>query len=217
MEPIHEGSQLHDHHRNVMKADTIVPMNASPTVDDIKTLGDGEDINDEIIRAVLGLKINEIKTTRNFRVLDPSHFSRHLRDALGLKQINSGWQCMLTPLHHDGRYYRHWTLISVDFEEGFCTHMDSIFDSERDDRTMTRILAFLQVSGCSRDWTWDKATVAQQSGDDNNCAIHVMVKATALLAGKPLPDKVAGLEMRVEYAGYLYAAFWKNYCEANAV
>ena len=45
-----------------MEGILIGSMGACLVRDDIKTLGADQDVNDEVIRAVLGLKIDEIKT-----------------------------------------------------------------------------------------------------------------------------------------------------------
>ena len=46
---------------------------ASPTKREIKFLLSGHDINDEIIRAVLGLHLASLPEPRTFQVMDPSY------------------------------------------------------------------------------------------------------------------------------------------------
>ena len=45
-----------------MEGIRIGSIGACPVLSDIKTLRAGQDVSDEVIRAVLGMKIDEIKT-----------------------------------------------------------------------------------------------------------------------------------------------------------
>ena len=189
----------------------IGSLNACPVLTDIKTLSPGQDINDEVIRTVLGQKLKDIKPERNIRVLDPSHFSQAKREAIGLKKVETDLECMLIPIHHDKD--QHWTLVSVDFGKKTITHMDSSKSLERNFKTKPKVIKFLSASGISSDFEWLVAKVVQQQG--RHCAIHVMVNAIALLEGSSLPDEVSGPAKRLEYTQYILAAFWKNFCTAN--
>lgn len=186
-------------------------LGGRPEKRDMQTLRMGHDINDEIIRTILGLELSKMTEPRRFQVVDPSFISPVWNDVDRSLQIYDSTHQLLISLHHpiDGIFQKeeHWTLTEINLDEKHMYYYDSLFQERRFDRTV-KILAtlFRGTQWEGTDWHYFPGQVNPQKGRE--CGICVIATAVALMRGDTLPVDVQEGLRRFEYAKLITEKWW---------
>ena len=186
-------------------------LNASPTYHDMQTIGEDEELNDEIIRVVFGIELFKFQEPRAIQILDPSCIIAEASDSENRKvDVAQHISQIFIPIHHSVPL-QHWTLCHVDLTSRKASHYDS-FAGVGQGQRLARIKkdVFPILPEHCKAWSLEvkQEKCAEQEGND--CGIHVLANGIELLHGNKVPSKIDGLLKRVEYARLILRERWAS-------
>lgn len=189
----------------------VSKMNATPELHDMKTLAPDTQLNDMIIRTMLGLEW-EANDKDNLHVVDRSYISAAFLDPENRRmRFEPTATLFVAPVHHPT--IQHWTLLVIGLKTKTATNYDSYPNgvSERFEKVAKEILPMmLTIIGKEMDQEHScrlvKGECAIQEGVD--CGVHVIVNATSIMREKRISLDVDGPQKRLEFARRITQARW---------
>lgn len=189
-------------------------MNAEPLKIDLETLFAGEEVNDMILKAVIGLKTDQ--ENPRFTFADPRLYGDFVEANKQGKE--HGWpqpfnidsetrQSILMPIHHTKPL--HWSLVRIDVDEDEIYVMDSSrFQlKKRAEPTVQNLRKMLIHRDHDHRW---KMIIQETPVQPNHwdCGIHVLANLIATVWDQPLPVSINGSELRARLARQTVRAIW---------
>ena len=164
------------------------------------TLRNNSFLNDEVIRVMLSLELDQLQDSR-ILIADSSLFfpSTSYEKIFDVSEETS---LIILPVHH-GHTYQHWSLIRISILDSEVQHLDSAWSLESHQRIKGQVETILAATAkiktdFNADWKFVAKDVLTQQGIE--CGIHCIANGIACMNGDCPPKELDTCQLRVDYA-----------------